>query len=161
MKSQNMTVGLALLVLLPLTANTASAEATTVPCFEKWRSEASKQECLAEWKRVVEDWPVSGAELLVNLKDYAGHKIKLRHADVVAADNGGAFVKAQGAQLRISWKNADRDTMRMMLENCGPLIAEAYPCKDVDLKVRPTGEQIEGLPGFGPYPILTDVELAE
>jgi hypothetical protein len=101
--------------------------------------------------------PTDGPELFVNLKQYVGKTVRLVHADVTAAGNGGALVMAQGAQFRISWEGADPSTEKTLIMFCGSLAPGVGACKDTSLLVVPTGEQIEGLPGLGPYPILINV----
>jgi hypothetical protein len=93
--------------------------------------------------------PISGADLFADLKKYVGKEVALVGV-VWGADNSGAFFKAQGAQFRLSWDDADSDTVRYPLKFCNGI----DECRGLGrLVATPTGEKI------GVWPILTKVTL--
>jgi len=96
---------------------------------------------------------IVGADLYIDLAQYAGRVVILTDGGVVAADNFGALIVAAAVRFKIITDGIDPESFRFMLKNCSSIMLQSQ-CK-FPLLVTPTGEKSANLP------VLKDVKMIQ
>jgi hypothetical protein len=106
---------------------------------------------------------LSGADLFVDLEQYAGRQVILVDAGVAGATNSGAFVRAGPVMFYVNGKDIDQEAFQFFLSNCAGRSISAWPyggliIKDIckmPLLVIPTAKKTDSS-----FPVLKSVGLA-
>jgi hypothetical protein len=92
-----------------------------------------------------------GADLFIDLAQYAGKQVVITDAQVFGAGNDGAFMEAGRVIFKILPDGIDRETFRYFLKNCN---GNREKC-NVHLLVTPTGRK------WSDWPELADVKIVK
>jgi len=96
---------------------------------------------------------VRGADLFIDLQQYAGKQVVLLDSQVFNISNHGGNLTSGGANFYLSSEGMDRETFRFLLTNCSGLTISTQ-CK-MSLIVTPTGEYMQ----MSKFPTLTGARM--
>lgn len=86
---------------------------------------------------------IDGADLFIDLRQWAGNAIFLRDAGVWGVDNTGGFIEAGGVTFKLSADGIDPESFRFLLKHCAGIVP-GDECRGLLLQVTPTGEKRAG-----------------
>jgi hypothetical protein len=102
---------------------------------------------------IAQEKQMTGADLFIDLAQYAGKQVLVADCYFSNAENTGGFLHCKNVTFRVIADGIDPESFRYFLKNCTRLLETKTQCT-MPFLVTPTGQKVVNLP------VLKDVKIA-